>query len=157
MKSINHYIIEKFKLNSKNVNNDNLLSNKALEDLLEHFEFDKLYEIDKGRLMKKPYITEEEGEEIKKVLLKFIKENDCQKENFKYYTNRGTKFEKPKINRDYKKDDSIIINLNRFSKDHILYSCDYGLNFQANPESGIIAMTGPFGGIKMCSYKKEYQ
>ena len=150
MKQITNFIIEKLRINKDiKLSNDN----EELEDLLKHFEFDKLYEIDKGRLMKQPYITKEEGEEIKQKLLDFILDNNVQKENFKYYTNRGRKFSNKKIDKDYTKDNSKLINLDKFRDEDTLFKGDNGLKFEGNSETKVIAMSGPFGGMKICCYK----
>ena len=149
MNTLYQYLIEKLKL-TKDSQITNTY-NDSLDDLLKHFEFDSLFEIDKGRLMKEPYITKEEGEEIKNVLLDFIENNDCKKENFRYYTNRGAKFKDKKIDRDYKKGGKYL-SYYYYNDEHILFTGNYGLKFAGNPKNKAIMMFGPLGGVKICRY-----
>ena len=69
LSSLDDYILEKFKINSNNINNE---YSDELKSLLDHFEFDKLYEIDEGRRQKEPYLTKEEGKEIMDKLDNFL-------------------------------------------------------------------------------------
>lgn len=151
MKEISKYIIEKFKLNSKNIHKEEI--SNELKDILDHFEFDNLYEIDKGRLQKEPYITKEEGKDIISKLNDFLIETNANKDNFKYFCVRGMKFKDNKIDKDYKKNNSDISSFNmkiNFADDKKRIFKKGSLYFEISKDEKLIGMYGPFGGSKIC-------
>ena len=154
MISIIQFINEKLTINSKSniINNDE----EVLNDILAHFEFDNLYEIDKSRLQKEPYITNDDVEEIKNQLLDFIKENNISKESLKYYIRKGHKFKNTKIAKDYKKDNTMCYNISmkiEFAKDKKRIFKKDSLYFEVSSKAKIIEMCGPYGGAKYCTFK----
>lgn len=147
MISINEYIIEKLHLNKdiKTVNDD-------LIDLMVHFDLFDVYDKKYGddELHK---LSDEDKDKIKSELLDFIERNDCHKENAKYYTNRGRKFENPKVGKDYKKDTDALMGITRF----IPYEAQpifkhQSLYFKVNDKHKVVGMYGPYGGVKLCKY-----
>ena len=151
MKYINSYIVEKLKLN-KDIN----IENEDLKDLLLHFEFNRLLTGNEYG-DSEPIITKEEEDEIKSKLEDFIVRNKCKKETAKYYTNRGKKFSNSKIDRDYKKNNASIIALNnkfiKLGDKAKIFQGLHGLYFKASDDDKMIAVQGPYGGIKICKYE----
>ena len=152
MISIIQFINEALKVNSKSKVSEDT---EVLDDILAHFEFDDLYEIDHGRLQKEPYITEEEGEEIKKLLQEFIEKNKITKDSLKYYIGKGHKFKNNKIAKDFKKHNPTVISLNsklHYAKDNERIFKKESLYFEVSSEAKLIGMYGPFGGSKLCYF-----
>ena len=153
MKSIIQFINEKLKINSQSNVSKNT---EVLDDILKHFEFDDLYEIDKGRLQEEPYITKEEGEEIKKLLQEFLDENNVtDKKSLKYFILQGHKFKDKKIAKDFRKHNPTVSRLNstlHFAKDNKRIYKKESLYFEVSSEVQLIGMYGPFGGSKLCYF-----
>ena len=150
LSSLDDYILEKFKINSKNVNNE---YSDELKSLLEHFEFDKLYEVDEGRLQKEPYLTKEEGKEIMDKLDDFLVKNNANKDNFKYFIRQGYKFRSNKIAKDFKKHNPTMLwkdGALHNAKDNERIFKKNSLYFEVSSEVKMIGMYGPFGGAKIC-------
>jgi hypothetical protein len=150
MKNLSNYIIEKFKINSKNVNNE---YSDELKSLLDHFEFDKLYEIDEGRRQKEPYLTKEEGKEIMDKLDDFLIKNNANKDNFKYFIGQGHKFRDKKIAKDFKKHNPTMLwkdSALHYAKDNEKIFKKNSLYFEVSSQQKMIGMYGPFGGSKIC-------
>ena len=150
MKGLLQFIQEKLQINKdskvKEFSDD-------LYSLLETFEFNNLYEIDKGRLQTKPYITKEEGLEIMEKLNKFLIENNANKDNFKYFAVRGSKCKNPRLDKKYNKNTSTIINLNsklHGASDNEQIFKKNSLYFEVSSKEKLIGMYGPFGGSKVC-------
>jgi len=147
MININEYVTEKLHLNKgiKTYNDD-------LESLMLHFDlfdvYDKRYGNDE---MQK--LSDEEKAEIKDMLLDFITRNECRKENAKYYTNRGRKFDNPKIAKDYKKDNASWMNIDMKIYNEKPIFKHGSLYFKVSDEHKIIEMCGPYGGVKICRYE----
>jgi len=147
MKTLSEILLEKLVINKETKS-----SNSTLDDLIFYFEIEKLMDND-DPLYKKPYITKEDFEEIKSKLEDFIERNNCNKETSKYYTNRGRKFDNNKISKKYIKDNAKWIGLNSFLKDEDTFFKKNSLYFKSNDSKKLIAMCGPYGGIKICKYE----
>lgn len=147
MIDLTNYIVEKLHLNK-----DIKVTNDDLDDLMLHFDlfdiYDKRYGDDEIQKL-----SDEEKTEIKDKLLDFIERNGCHKEDAKYYTNRGRKFDNPKVGRDYKKDNAAWMGI-----DYLISSNEKpifkkgSLYFKISDKHKIVGMYGPYGGVKLCKY-----
>lgn len=154
MRTLNQFIIERLKINKDTKIKEN---NDVLNSILAHFEFDELLNASSSYLEKEPFLTKEEGEEIKSKLLEFIIDNNIvDVKKLKYCTNRGRNFKDKKINKDYKKDNAYWMALNYKldykAKDVIEIFKKKGLSFKVSLEVRLIAMYGPYGGVKICEF-----
>ena len=129
MKDIKEFIIEKFKINSKNVNN-NFNYTKIINSIAKHFGFT-------------------EDEEIVEVIEKWVTDNNVQ-EIF-YYGDDETLEEgrnagmPKKIMKDFDTDTEAIINCqDELEKCKDIYSEDY-LTIKAN--ENLLAFLGDYGGL----------
>lgn len=153
MKNLTIFIVERLKINKDTKIKEN---NDVLNSILAHFEFDELLNASSTYLRKEPFLTKEEGEEIKSKLLEFIIDNNIvDVKKLKYCTNRGRKFKDKKINKDYKKDNAYwsALDLKLYKdKDAIEIYKKNGLTFKVSSEVKLIAMYGPYGGVKICEF-----
>lgn len=152
MKTLKEHIVEGLKIGTKT---KVYKSTPVLDDILAHFEFDNLYEIDTERLRTEPYITKEEGETIKNALQEFIDQNDIDKNQLMYYTGSRNRVKDPKIAKDYKENSSTMRRLSsnlHFAKDNNEIFKKKSLRFETSAEKKMIAMFGPLGGTKICKY-----
>lgn len=152
MKTLKEHIVEGLKIGTKT---KVYKSTPVLDDILAHFEFDNLYEIDTERRQIEPYITKEEGEIIKNALQEFIDQNDIDKNQLMYYTGSRNRVKDPKIAKDYKENSSTMRRLSsnlHFAKDNNEIFKKKSLRFETSAERKMIAMFGPLGGTKICKY-----
>ena len=156
MKTINNYINEKLVIGKniihKNQNTKNIDEmSPELESIWNNFEIDKLFEPSNWG-NKTPFLTNEEGEELKIKLNDFLDNNHCDKTKFKYFILAGHKFRDKKIAKNFKKHNPTIIRLNsilEFSNDkQILFKKD-SLRFEVSSSNKILGMYGPYGGSKI--------
>ena len=152
MKDLKEYVVEGLKIGTKT---KVYKSTPVLDDILAHFEFDNLCEIDTERSQTEPYITKEEGEIIKNALQEFIDQNDIDKNQLTYYTGSRNRVKDPKIAKDYKENSSTMRRLSsnlHFAKDNNEIFKKKSLRFETSAEKKMIAMFGPLGGTKICKY-----
>ena len=153
MKQIKEFINEKLVIN-KDTKVNNTMS-PELKNIWDHFEIDKLYEIDKGRLQNEPYITDEEGNELKEKLEDFLSKNKWDATKFKYFILAGHKFKDKKIAKDFKKHNMSVMNRNSYISDakdkETLFKKD-SLRFDASASEKLLGMYGPYGGSKVVEF-----
>jgi len=153
MKTLKERIIEGLKIGTKT---KVYKSTPVLDDILAHFEFDNLYEIDTERSQTEPYITKEDGEIIKNALQEFIDQNDIDKNQLAYYTGTNVnRVKDPKIAKDYNKNTATLMTLSsniHVAKDNNQIFKKKSLRFETSAEKKMIAMFGPLGGTKICKY-----
>jgi len=155
MKKIKSFILEKLIIN-KDIKINNSMS-PELKSIWDHFEIDKLYEIDKGRLQKEPYITDEEGKELKEKLENFLSKNKWDANKFKYFILAGHKFKDKKIAKDFKKNNLSVMNRNSFisdAEDKETIFKKNSLRFDASASEKLLGMYGPFGGSKVVEFNE---
>lgn len=155
MKQIKEFINEKLVINKDTKVNDTM--SPELKSIWDHFEIDKLYEIDKGRLQKEPYITDEEGRELKEKLEDFLSKNKWDVSKLSYFIGMGYKFKNNKIAKDFKKHNPTVMNKNSrisYAKDkETLFKKD-SLRFDASASEKLLGMYGPFGGSKVVQFNE---
>ena len=149
MNNLTQYLQEKLVINQ----NTKVITKMSpeLESIWNHFEIYKLFEPTNWG-DKTPFLTEEEGEELKTKLNDFLYDNHCDKTKFKYYILAGHKFRDKKIAKDFKKHNPTIIRLNsmlEFSNDKQILFKKSGLSFEVSSSNKILGMYGPYGGSKI--------
>ena len=155
MKKIKSFILEKLIIN-KNIKIEKGMS-PEMQSIWDHFEMDKLYEPDSGRLQKEPFLTNEEGNEMIKKIEDFLSKNKWDVSKFKYFILTGHKFKDKKIAKDFKKHNPTIMDKNSqidYAKDNeTLYKKD-SLRFDASASEKLLGMYGPYGGSKVVEFNE---
>ena len=155
MKKIKSFILEKLIINKDTKVNNSM--SPEMQSIWDHFEIDKLYEPDSGRLEKEPFLTEEEGNEMIKKLEDFLSKNKWDATKFKYFILAGHKFKDKKIAKDFKKHNPTIMWKNSdisYAKDkETLYKKD-SLYFDASASKKLLGMYGPYGGSKVVEFNE---
>jgi hypothetical protein len=157
MKQIKEFINEKLVINKDTkISNDTM--SPEMKSIWDHFEMDKLYEVDKGRLQKEPFLTKEEGKEMIEKLEDFLSKNKWDASKFKYFILAGHKFKDNKIAKDFKKHNPTIMWKNSdidYAKDkETLYKKD-SLRFDASASKKLLGMYGPYGGSRVVQFDEQ--
>ena len=156
MKKNSNYILEKFHITK----DSKLDMSPGLKSVLDHFNFDHLYEIDRNRLEHEPFITKEEGEEIIKQIDKFLIDNNADYAAFKFFCPRGMHFSDPKIEKDFRKNTSdytYVDKLNVAKDTKTIFKGRAGLKIKCSSEYRQLAIYGPYGGAKLCCLENPYK
>jgi len=155
MKNLKDIINEKLVINKDTKVNNSM--SPEMQSIWDHFEIDKLYEPDSGRLEKEPFLTEEEGKEMIKKIEDFLSKNKWDATKFKYFILAGYKFKDNKIAKDFKKNNMSVMNRNSFISDaedkEILFKKD-SLRFDASASEKLLGMYGPYGGSKVVEFSE---
>lgn len=155
MKQIKVFINEKLVINKDTKVNNSM--SPEMQSIWDHFEMDKLYEPDSGRLQKEPFLTEEEGKEMIEKLEDFLSKNKWDVDKLKYFILVGHKFKDKKIAKDFKKNNLSVMNRNSFISDaedkETLFKKD-SLRFDASASEKLLGMYGPFGGSKVVEFNE---
>lgn len=155
MKKIKSFILEKLIINKDTKINNSM--SPEMQSIWDHFEMDKLYEPDIGRLQKEPFLTEEEGKEMIKKLEDFLMKNKWDANKFKYFILAGHKFKDNKIAKDFKKNNLSVMNRNSFinnAEDKETIFKKNSLRFDASASEKLLGMYGPFGGSKVVEFNE---
>lgn len=155
MKKIKSFILEKLIIN-KNIKIEKGMS-PEMQSIWDHFEMDKLYEPDSGRLQKEPFLTEEEGNEMIKKIEDFLSKNKWDVTKFKYFIQQGYKFKDNKIAKDFKKNNMSVMNRNSFisdAEDKETIFKKGSLRFDASASEKLLGMYGPYGGSKVVEFNE---
>ena len=153
MKKIKSFILEKLIID-KNIKISKGMS-PEMQSIWNHFEMDKLYKPDIGRLQKEPFLTEEEGKEMIEKIEDFLSKNKWDATKFKYFIGMGHKFKDNKIAKDFKKHNPSIMNRNSYisyAKDKETLFKKNSLRFDASASEKLLGMYGPYGGSKVVEF-----